>query len=68
MDLADDFRHRRFRVGESAFRRNDILFRIVNLVCERFVFVAKYNRLLAIEGELGDRATYAGRSAFAALR
>jgi enolase len=26
--------------------------------------IAKYNRLLAIEAELGDRAVYAGRSAF----
>jgi enolase len=30
--------------------------------------VAKYNRLLAIEQELGDRAVYAGRNAFAVLR
>ena len=29
--------------------------------------IAKYNRLLAIEAELGPRAAYAGRSAFAAL-
>lgn len=27
--------------------------------------IAKYNRLLAIEGELGDKARFAGRSAFA---
>jgi enolase 1/2/3 len=27
--------------------------------------VAKYNRLLAIESELGNCATYPGRSAFA---
>jgi enolase len=27
--------------------------------------VAKYNRLLRIEGELGDSARYAGRSALA---
>jgi len=30
--------------------------------------IAKYNRLLRIEEELGDAAEYAGRSAFAALR
>jgi enolase len=30
--------------------------------------IAKYNRLLAIEAELGTGATYAGRSAFASLR
>jgi enolase len=30
--------------------------------------VAKYNRLLRIEHDLGDNATYAGRSAFTALR
>jgi enolase len=30
--------------------------------------IAKYNRLLAIEQELGERAAYAGRNAFAALR
>jgi enolase len=29
--------------------------------------IAKYNRLLRIEEELGDAATYAGRNAFAAL-
>jgi enolase len=29
--------------------------------------IAKYNRLLRIEEELGDRAAYAGRDAFAAL-
>jgi enolase len=29
--------------------------------------IAKYNRLLRIEEELGDRAEYAGRGAFAAL-
>jgi Enolase len=29
--------------------------------------VAKYNRLLRIEEELGDAAEYAGRRAFAAL-
>jgi enolase len=30
--------------------------------------IAKYNRLLAIEQELGDRAAYAGPSAFACLK
>ena len=30
--------------------------------------VAKYNRLLRIEAELGDRAIYAGESAFDYLR
>jgi enolase len=30
--------------------------------------IAKYNRLLAIEQELGDRAAYAGAAAFASLR
>jgi enolase len=30
--------------------------------------VAKYNRLLRIEHDLGDEAIYAGRSAFAVLR
>jgi enolase len=29
--------------------------------------VAKYNRLLRIEGELGDSARYAGRAALAGL-
>ena len=29
--------------------------------------IAKYNRLLRIEEELGDAASYAGRGAFAAL-
>jgi enolase len=30
--------------------------------------IAKYNRLLRIEEELGDAAEYAGRRAFAAFR
>jgi enolase len=29
--------------------------------------VAKYNQLLRIEGELGDRATFIGRAALAPL-
>ena len=35
--------------------------------CSRSERIAKYNRLLRIEEELGDAAAYAGRGAFAAL-